>query len=66
MGTIERGNTLIMESDREKENRLNREFWESLTPESLDEFLKELARRSEAFLSFGEPSMPRRTRRKKP
>ena len=55
-----------MESDREKENRVNREFWESLTSESLDEFLKELARRSEAFLSFGEPSMPRRTRRKKP
>ena len=55
-----------MESDREKENRLNREFWESLTPEHLDEFLKELARRSEAFLSFGEPSMPRITRRKKP
>ena len=54
-----------MELDREKEERLNREFWESLTPESLDKFLKELARRSEAFLSFGEPSMPRITRRKK-
>ena len=55
-----------MESDSEKEERLNREFWESLTPEHLDEFLKELARRSEAFLSFGKPSMPRKTRRKKP
>jgi hypothetical protein len=54
-----------MESDREKENRVNREFWESLTPEYLDELLKEMGRKSEAFLSFGEPSMPRRTRRKK-
>ena len=33
-----------MESDSEKEERLNWEFWESLTPEYLDEFLKELAR----------------------
>lgn len=66
MGTIEKGNTFIMESGREKEDRLNREFWESLTPEYLDKYLKELGRRSEAFLSFGEPSMPRRTRRKKP
>lgn len=54
-----------MESDSENETRLNREFWESLTPEHLDKVLKELARKSEAFLSFGEPSMPRKTRKKK-
>lgn len=56
----------MKESDREKEERLNREFWESQTPEYLDQLLKELARKSDAFLSFGEPSMPRITRRKKP
>lgn len=55
-----------MESDSEKEEKLNREFWESLTPEYLDQLLKKLSRKSEAFLSVGEPSMPRRTRRKKP
>ena len=55
-----------MESDSEKEERLNREFCESLTPEYLDELLQELARKSDAFLSFGKPSMPRITRRKKP
>jgi len=49
----------------EKEARFNREFWESLTPEYLDELLKELARKSDAFLSFGKPSMPRKTRKKK-
>ncbi len=56
----------MKESDSEKETRLNREFWESQTPEYLDELLKELARKSDAFLSFGKPSMPRITRRKKP
>jgi hypothetical protein len=55
-----------MESDREKEERLNREFWESLTPESIDKLLEELARKTNAFLNFDEPSMPRKTRRKKP
>lgn len=55
-----------MESDSEKEERLNREFWESLTPEYLDQLLEELSRKSKAFLSFGEPSMPRKTHRKKP
>lgn len=55
-----------MESDREKENRVNREFWESLTPEYLDELLKEMGRKSDAFLSFGKPSMPRITRKSKP
>ena len=51
----------MKESDSERESRLNREFWESLTPEYLDELLEELARKSDAFLSFGKPSMPRKT-----
>ena len=55
-----------MESDNEKETRVNREFWESLTPESLDKLLEEIARKTNAFLNFDEPSMPRKTRRKKP
>jgi hypothetical protein len=55
-----------MESDSEKETRLNREFWESLTPEYLDELLKEITKKSNAFLNFEKPSMPRITRRDKP
>ena len=66
MGRTEKGNTLVMESDEEKENRLNRQFWESMTPEYLDELLKELARKSDAFLNPVRPSMPRKTRKKKP
>ncbi len=56
----------MKESDSEKETRLNREFWESLEPEYLDELLEELERKSKAFLEFWKPSMPRITRRKKP
>ena len=55
-----------MESEWEKEIRLNREFWESLTPESLDELLKEITRKSDALLDFEKPSMPRKTRKKNP
>lgn len=55
---------MIMESESERETRLNREFWESLTPESLDELLKEIARKSKAFLDFEKPSMPRKTRKR--
>jgi hypothetical protein len=55
-----------MESDSEKESRLIREFWESLTPQYLDRLLEEIARKSDALLNFGEPSMPHKTRRKKP
>ena len=54
-----------MESESERETREFREFWESLTPESLDELLKEISRKSKAFLDFENVSMPRKTRRKK-
>ena len=54
-----------MESESERKTRLNREFWESLTPEYLDELLEEIARKSEAFLDSGNLSMPRKTRKKK-
>jgi len=55
-----------MESEEEKENRLAWEFWESITPENLDKLLKELARKSDIFLNPVRPSMPRKTRKKKP
>ena len=47
-----------MESESERKTRLNREFWESLTPEYLDQLLEEIARKSEAFLDSGNLSMP--------
>jgi hypothetical protein len=53
-----------MESDSEKETRVIREFWESLTPESLDELLREITRKSDALLDFEKPSMPRKTRKR--
>ena len=55
-----------MESDSKKETRAIREFWESLTPESLDELLKEITRKSDVFLDFEKPSMPRKTRKRNP
>ena len=54
-----------MESESERETREFREFWESLTPESLDELLKEISRKSKAFLGFENVSIPRKTRKKK-
>ena len=52
-----------MESENERETRAIREFWESLTPESLDELLKEITRKSNTFLDFENLSMPRKTRK---
>lgn len=52
-----------MELESDKEIRAIREFWESLTAESLDELLKEITRKSNIFLDFENLSMPRKTRK---
>jgi len=53
-----------MEAESERETRVIREFLQSLTPESLDELLKEITRKSDALLDFEKPSMPRKTRKR--
>jgi hypothetical protein len=63
-GWFREGDRLIMEAESERETRVIREFWESLTPESLDELLKEITRKSDALLDFEKPSMPRKTRKR--
>ena len=50
-----------MESEQEKKIR---EFWESLTPESLEKLLKEITE-APIFTDPEKVSKPRRTRRKK-
>jgi len=55
-----------MESEEEKENRLAWEFWEKMTPEYIDDLLEELSRKADIFLNPVRPSMPRKTRKKKP
>jgi hypothetical protein len=49
-----------MESQQEKKIR---EFWESLTPESLDDLLKEISE-APIFPDTGKVSKPRRTRKR--
>lgn len=49
-----------MESEQEKKIR---EFWESLTPESLDDLLKEITK-APIFPDSEKVSKPRRTRRR--
>ena len=53
-----------MESDSEKETRVIREFWESLTPESLDKLLKEIAETPIPFIDYEPIPKARRTRKK--
>ena len=50
-----------MESEQEKKIR---EFWESLTPESLEKLLKEITE-APIFTDSKKVSKPRKTRRKK-
>jgi len=50
-----------VESEQEKSIR---EFWESLTPESLEKLLKEITE-APIFTDSGEVSMTRRTRKRK-
>jgi len=63
--TLEKGDFVIMESDSEKETRVIREFWESLTPESLDELLKEIAETPIPFIDYEPTPKPRKTRMKR-
>jgi hypothetical protein len=49
-----------MESEQEKQIR---EFWESLTPESLDDLLKEITE-APIFPDSKKTSKPRRTRKR--
>ena len=51
-----------MESEQEKKIR---EFWESLTPESLDELLKEIAETPIPFIDYEPTPKPRKTRMKR-
>lgn len=62
--TLEKGDYVIMESDTEKETRVIREFWESLTPKSLDELLKEIAETPIPFIDYEPIPKARRTRKK--
>jgi hypothetical protein len=54
-----------MESKNERESREIREFWESLTPEGIDELLNEISRKSSALLDFTNAPKPRRTRKRR-
>ncbi len=52
-----------MESESERELREFREFWESLTPESVEKLLNEISRKSEAFFEYLNVREPCKTRK---